>query len=361
MQSGKASCSGKRLGLLLAVCLLMACVSIVPQSASATPIGSTGYHLTDQVVIPGDGNAKDLSWDYFIFNPDTRTLYLNHRGRGVMVMNIDTKKVLGVAERTDGACGTAVVNDLNKGYTATGKRGEGNIVAVFDLTTLKWLKDIEVSPDADAILYDPLSKMVYVNTEAGMVVIDPQTDSVVKTIDLGSHKVEYPALDGKGHIFVNLQDKNQVVEVDTKSYEVIQRWSTGRAEVPTSLCYDADKNRLIIGGRGGVAAIMDAANGKILAELPIGFRVDTSLYDPVTKLIFLVNENKFINVIKEVSPNNYELVDTIWTLPYANRAMLDPKTHNLYIGSADFSGPPAKKGGPPTIIPDSFIFATISR
>jgi len=359
--SKRNSC--RLLGSLVIICLVMAYVAIAPQSASAKEVGPTGYHVTSTLLLGGEGG-----WDYLVFSPEKRQLFIDRRGPdGVTVFDVDAKKVVGLVEGTAGTNGTALIPELNLGFSTIGSKG---IVLMFDMTTLKALKEIEVGEDPDCILYDPFSKMIFENNGASGTtsVIDPTTGTVVKTIDPGTKKPEFSQVDGKGHLFINAKDKNEVVVIDTKTYEVIARWSTGRAELPTTMAYDKEKEVLYVGGRSAKLAVMDAKTGAILSELPIGTGNDAIAIDYGTKLVFASNINGTITVIKEVAPKDYAVVDTIWTNMNGAKTMaLDPKTHTLYLvapkvtlkpGSAPFQ---VGEAGKFDVVPNTFTLITVSR
>jgi len=324
----------------------------LPQTARAQ--ATTGYHLTSTTLLGGEG-----TWDYLTFNNDTRQLFINRRGPGVTVFNVDTKKVIGVVEDTKGASGTALVTEFNRGYTTI---SEENVVKAFDLTTFAPLGTIPVAHDPDAIVYDPASKLVFsCGAEGALTAIDAATGNVVGTIELPSKKVENAAVDGKGHLYVNLRDKGQVAVVDTKTLTVETLWSMNRGNNNTPMAIDAAKGRLFVACRNGWLTVLDTKDGSILAELPIlGFNPDSVIYDPVTKNIFVACMNAVITVYQETAKGEYVVADFVNTKDWAKTMALDPKTHSIYIAGAQ-TGKYIPKKTWPELIPDTFAVYTISK
>lgn len=326
-------------------------MGIHPLIASAE---STGYQVTSTQLLGGTG-----SWDYLTFDNNTRQLFIARRELGVNVVNVDTHQLIGAIKNTSGVNGIALVPEFNRGYATL---GEEDLVAVFNLTTLAPIGEIIVGKDPDCITYDPATKRVFtINGEGeSITVIEAASGKVVGTIPLPSKKTEFAVADGKGKLFVNLQDKNEVVVIDTNSLKIINQWSIGNGKKPTPMAIDVEKDRLFVGCRNQFMVIIDAQTGTILAELPVGPGIDAVVFDPVTQLIFGSNADGTMTVIKETAPGQFSVVDTIQTLPGAKTMALDPKTHNIYAVTAKF-GIPEKPGAKAPIIPDSFVLLTISR
>lgn len=337
--------------LFLALCLIAGLTIAIPQVVSAA--GATGYQLTNTTVLGGDG-----TWDYLAFNNDTRQLFINRRGPGVTVFNVDTKKVIGVVEGTTGASGTALT-PFNRGYTTI---SDESVVKVFDLTTLAPLGTIPVGHDPDCIIYDPASKLVFsFGAEGAITAIDAASGKVVSTIEVPSKKVEYAAADGKGHLYVNLRDKAQVAVIDTKELKIETLWSLNKGNANTPMAIDAEKGRLFVGCRNGWLTVLNTKDGDILAELPIfGFNPDSIIYDPVTKLVFVACMNGTMTVYQETAKGTYTVADFVLTKDWAKTMALDPKTHSIYIAGAQ-TGKYIPKKTWPELVPDTFSVFTISR
>lgn len=339
--------------LFLMVCLMVGLFTVaMPQVVSAA--GAAGYQLTNATLLGGEG-----TWDYLAFNNNTRQLFINRRGPGVTVFNVDTKKVVGIVEDTKGASGTALVTEFNRGYTTI---SEDNVVKAFDLTTLAPLGTIPVGHDPDCIVYDPASKLVFsCGADGAITAIDAATGTVVATIEVPSKKVEYAAVDGKGYLYVNLRDKAQVAVINTKELKVEALWSMSMGNANTPMAIDAEKGRLFVGCRNGWLTVLDTKDGSILAELPIlGFNPDSVIYDPVTKLVFVACMNATMTVYQETVKGDYVVADFVQTKDWAKTMALDPKTHSIYIAGAQ-TGKYIPKKTWPELVPDTFSVFTISR
>jgi len=323
-----------------------------PQIANAE--ATTGYQVTATQLLGGTSG-----WDYLTFDNNTRQLFIARRELGVNVVNVDTHQLIGAVKDTRGVNGIALVPEFNRGYATL---GEDDLVAVFNLTTLAPIEEIIVGKDPDCITYDPATKRVFtINGEGGSTtVIDAATGKVVGTILLSSKKTEFAVADGKGKLFVNLQDKNEVITIDTNSLKIINQWSIGSGKKPTPMAIDVEKDRLFVGCRNSVMVILDAKTGSIMAELPVGAGIDAVVFDPVTQLVFGSNGDGTMTVIQETAPGKYTVIDTIKTLPGARTIALDPKNHSIYAVTAQF-GTPEKPGAKPPILPDTFVLLTISR
>jgi DNA-binding beta-propeller fold protein YncE len=313
-----------------------------------------GYKVTDKTLLGGEG-----TWDYLAFNNDTRQLFINRRGPGVTVFNVDTKQVIGVAEGTKGCSGTALAQEFNRGLTTI---SDDSVVKIFDLTTLALVATVPVGEDPDCIAYDPASKLAFsIGGKGEVTAIDPATGTVVGSIALPSKKVEFAVADGKGHLYVNLQDKGQVAVIDTKTLTLETTWSLNKGSLNTPMAIDNEKGRLFVGCRNGYLTVFDTANGKIVAELPIlGFNPDSVVYDQATKTIFVANTNATMTVYKETAKGDYVIADNVFTQSWSKTMALDPKTHAIYLAGAE-TGKFIPKQTWPELIPDTFSVLTVSR
>jgi len=296
-----------------------------------------GYNLLKTYSI-GGGDGKTEYWDYITFDDSTRRLYLSH-GTEVKVLNADTGEVVGTIPGFQRNHGIALVKELNKGFVTDGNAAQ---VVVFDIKTLKVTGQIKVGEDADCIIYDPFSKHIFVmngGTKDAMA-IDPVTEKVVGTVTMGG-RPEYAVADGKGMIYDNIQDKNEVAALDTKSMTIKARWPSAPAERAASLTMDRQHRRLFIGGRNKILAIMDADTGKVIQSFPIGDGVDANIYEPKTDLIFAATREGILHIFHEDTPDKFSLVENVKTQPGARNMALDPKSHILYLDTADLGQPPA--------------------
>ena len=288
--------------------------------------GSTGYHLLKK--IPLNGDAK---WDYLSFDSVNQRLYVSH-GTEVLVLS-PGGKVLGTVADTQGVHGVIAVTDAGVGFTSNGLT---NTVTCFDLKTLKPLSQIPTGEKPDAIGYDPATGCVYVcnGKSDNATVIEVSTGKVVGTIPLGGGP-EYLAADGKGHVYINLEDKSAVVAIDTHTRKVTNTWTLAPASNPSSMAIDKANGKLFIGCRNKTMVVLDTRSGQVIQTLPIGDHVDATVFDTTTQTIFNSCGIGVITVIHQDDPSSYSVTDTIKTLPSARTLTLDPDTHTLYLPVAE--------------------------
>lgn len=305
------------------VCLTAVVVLVC--SAFAAPSGE--YSVIKKISIPGTG-----SWDYLTLDESTRRLYVSH-GTQVEVIDIDALNVVGSIPKTPGVHGIAIAPEHGKGFVSD---GQSNSVTVFDLKTLKTIVEVPTGQKPDAIIYDPGTARVFAFNGGGnsATAIDAATNKVAGTVDLGGGP-EYAAADGKGYVFNNLEDESLVLKINSRDLKVEQRWPTAPCSSPSSMAMDRANRRLFVGCRSKVMAVMDADSGKVITTLPIGDHVDATAYDPATKLIFNSNGEGTITVIRQGSPDQYAVVETVKTLPRAKTMALDLKTHQLFLSTAE--------------------------
>jgi DNA-binding beta-propeller fold protein YncE len=316
-----------------------------------------GYHVVKTYKVGGDGG-----WDYLALDGASRRLFLS-RGTHVMVIDADSGKPVGDIPDTPGVHGIAFAPELGRGFTSNGREGT---VTIFDLKTLKPITKVKVGENPDAILYDPASKRVFTfnGRSHDSTAIDAATGKVVGTIPLEG-KPEFAVSDGKGEIFNNLEDKSQLVAIDSAKLEVKSRWPLAPCESPSGLAIDREHRRLFSGCENKVMAIVDADSGKVITTLPIGRGVDATRFDPETSLAFASCGEGVLTVIREESPDKFSVVETVPTQPGARTMELDEKTHDVFVVTAKFGPmPPATEGQRfrrPPILPDSFVVLVVSR
>ena len=309
------------------------------------------YKLIRRIPVGGEGG-----WDYLRVDADAHRIYVA-RGDHMMIVDEVSGKVLGDIPNTKGIHGTALAVDLNKGYTSNGQAGT---VTVYDLKTLKPISDIKTTGDnPDSIIYDPATKRVFtMNGRTGnSTVIDATTDKVVGTVDLGG-KPEEPALDGRGNMFVNLEDKSSIIEFDTKTLAVKGTWPLAPCEGPSALAADT-KNHRLFAACDKMIAVVNMDTGKVVATPAIGGDPDGNGFDPGTGLIFAACREGLLTVIHQDSPDKYSIVGNVNTQFGARTMTLDPKTHHVFTETADFK--PAAAPTPdnprprPQAIANSFV------
>ena len=322
-------------------------------AATALAAAPEGYHLLKTVPIPGDGG-----WDYVSVDSAARRVYVSHATQ-VEVLDADSGAVVGKIADTAGVHGIAVAADLGRGFTSNGRADN---VTVFDLKSLKVLGTVPTGKNPDCIIYDPATRRVFAfnGRDASATVIDAADSKVAGTIALGGQP-EFAASDGAGHVFVNLEDKNEVLRLDAKDMKVLDRWKTAPATAPCSMAIDAANHRLFVGCRSKSLLVLNAETGQVVATLPIGDRVDAGAFDPETKLIFSSCGDGTVSVVRQETPDQYAVVETIKTRPQSKTMALDPKTHKLFLPGAEYKAPAGGARGRPAMVPGSFVMLIFGR
>lgn len=318
-----------------------------------------GYHFLKKMVIGGEGG-----WDYLALEAGSRLLYVSH-GSAFEVVNVDTGAKLDPIPNLKGVHGVAFAPDRGRGYISNGR---GNSVTVFDLKTRAVIEEVSVTPgqNPDAIMYDAFSGRVFTfnGRTANATAIDAATDKVVGTVDIGG-KPEFAVTDGKGLIFVNNEDKSEIVSFDAKTLEVKKRWSIAPGEGPSGLAIDL-KNKRLFSVCDKVMVVSDFENGKVVATVEIGPGPDAVRYDPGTGLVFAsCGGNGTLAVIRQESADKYSLLETVPTARGGRTMEIDPKTHNVFVVVAEYGPAPAPtKEQPkprPSVVPNSFQVLVLGK
>jgi YVTN family beta-propeller protein len=277
--------------------------------------------------------ASGGGWDYIAVN--NRKLYVSH-GTQVNILNELTGDSIGVIPNTTGVHGIAFDNELNKGFTSNGR---SNNVTVFDLTTSQVLSQIPAGENPDAILYEPFSKKIITcnGRSKDLSIIDPSSGKIISTVPVGG-KPETAVSDGEGKLYVNIEDKNEIAEINLKTFIVENRWSILPGEGPTGLVFDKKTKRLFA-GCDKLLIVLDAVNGKIVDKLTIGDGCDGVALDNKYGMVFASNGEGNISAVKEKSANEFAVVQTISTKRGARTITIDEDTHTLFLPTADFEAP----------------------
>jgi YVTN family beta-propeller protein len=293
----------------------------------ASSSSNGGYTVIKKIPIPGQG-----SWDYLTIDDSARRLYVSH-GSQVEVLDVDSGAIVGKIENTLGVHGIAVAPDLGRGFVSD---GQSSTVTIFDLKTLKTIAEVPTGKKPDAIIYDPATSRVFAfnGDSNSATVIEAADGKVAGTIDLGGGP-EFAAADGNGYVYNALEDKNLVLKINSRSLKVEQRWPTAPCASPSSMAIDRANHRLFLGCRSKVMAVMNADTGQVITTLPIGDHVDATAFDADTRLIFNSNGEGTVTVIHQETPDKYSMVETVKTLPRAKTSALDPKTHQLFLSTAE--------------------------
>jgi YVTN family beta-propeller protein len=302
-------------------------VSILLAFAISSVWAADSYQITKKIPIPGQG-----SWDYLSVDEGARRLYVSH-GTQVEVLDVDSGAIVGKIENTQGVHGIAIAPDLGRGFVSD---GQSSTVTIFDLKTLKSIAEVSTGKKPDAIIYDPATSRVFAfnGGSNSATVIEGKDGKVAGTIDLGGGP-EFAAADGNGYVYNNLEDESLVLKINSRTLKVEQRWPTAPCSSPSSMAIDRDNRRLFLGCRSKVMAVMNADTGQVITTLPIGDHVDATAFDAETRLIFNSNGEGTVTVIRQDSPDKYSVVETVKTLPRAKTSALDPKTHRLFLSTAE--------------------------
>ncbi len=307
--------------------LLIFTLSVSLLAASAQTAG--GYHVTKKIPIAGEG-----SWDYLTVDESARRLYVSH-GTQVEVLDVDSGAIVGKIANTPGVHGIAIAPDLGRGFVSN---GQSSTVTIFDLKTLKTIADVPTGKKPDAIIYDPATSRVFAfnGGSNSATAIQAADGKVAGTVDLGGGP-EFAVADGSGYVYDNLEDESLVLKINSRSLKVEQRWPTAPCASPSSMAMDRPNRRLFVGCRSKVMAVMNADTGQVITTLPIGDHVDATAFDPDSRLIFNSNGEGTITVIHQDSDSKdkYSVVENVKTLPRAKTMALDPKTHQLFLSTAE--------------------------
>lgn len=328
-------------------------VSPAAGDAAGSAAGSSGYHVSKTIPVGGEG-----FWDYATVDPEARRLYVSH-GMHVVVLDADTQAVVGDIPDTQGVHGIAIAQEFAHGFVSDGR---ANNVTMFDLKTLKTLGTIPAGTNPDAIIYDSASKRVFaMNGRSGdITAISAADGKVAGTIAIGG-KLEFAAADGKGTLYVNVEDKSQLVHIDAEKLTVLHRWPLAPCEEPSGLAMDLKTRRLFVGCGNKIMAVVNADTGVVVTTVPTGDGTDANGFDPASNFAFSSNgQDGTLTVVHEDSADKYTVVDNVPTKKSARTMALDLKTHNIFLPAADFDPPPAGEKRP-KMKPDSFVVLMVTR
>jgi len=337
--------------LILSVLMFAVAMTLTAVSAPVK------YEVKQKYVLGGEGG-----WDYLTYDSAGRRLFIS-RGTRVMVVDPAKGTVLGEIANTPGVHGIALSQELGKGFTSNGRE---NTVTVFSLKTLKETARIKLDAEnPDAIMYDSVSQRVFTfnGRSHNATVIDAVKDTVVSNIALDG-KPEFAVADGKGTVFVNIEDKGELTAIDARKATVINTWPLKPCEEPTGLAIDQKSRRLFAGCGNKLMTIVNADTGNVVTTLPIGQGVDATAFDPDTQLAFSSNGEGTLTVVHEDSPEKFTVVQNATTQRFARTMALDTHNHDVYLVTAEIEeAPPAKEGERPrrSMKPGTFTFLVMSQ
>jgi len=320
-------------------------------AAVAVPAGDK---IIKEIKVGGDGG-----WDYLTMDSSARRLYVSHTNV-VAVVDPDKGVVVGTIADTMGVHGIALAPELNRGFTSNGR---GNNVTIFDLKTLKPLSQVMTGQNPDSIRYEPKSGRVFTfnGRSNDSTAIDAKSGMVVGTIPMGG-KPEFSVADDKGHVYVNIEDRSEIVEVDAAKAAVTKRYSLKPScDGPSGLAIDVKKRRLFsVCGGNRIMAISDPDSGKVVASVAIGPGTDGAAFDPSTGYAFSSNGGDGSLTIVQETGGKWGVVENIATARGARTMTLDEKTHNVYLPVADPMPAAAGQRGR-GFLPDSFKVLVVGK
>ena len=309
------------------------------------------YHIAAKIQVGGEGG-----WDYLEPDVAARRLYVAHQNN-VVVVDMDSLKVVGNVPNCPGMGGVAIAHELNRGYTANGAE---DTVTVFALDTLKEIGRWKVTGKRpNQIIYEPATQQVFTFNSTGrnVTALDGRTGAVLGTIEVDG-RTEFPAFDGKGMIYDSLQDKATVVAIDARTLKVTATYPLAPHTQPAGTVMDPETRRIFVGCRSKSFLVLDADSGKILATFPTGSGNDAAKFDPGLKLAFASNGDGTVAVLHEDSADKFTMVETVKTEDGARTMAVDAKTHRLFLPSADYApaAAPTKENPNPrrTMVAGSF-------
>ncbi len=312
---------------------------IVLSASSLMTAAAPGYHLLKKYSFGAAEGATREYFDYITVDSAARRVYLSH-GTEIKVIDADSGALITNITGLKQDHGVAVASEFGRGFISDGAQGKA---IIFDLQSLKVTGEAKADKDADSIVYDPFSKRVFVmnGDPHSSTVIDAKSGSVVGTIDLGGGP-EFAVADGNGTIYVNLEDKSELVAIDSRTLKIKSRWPLAPAGAPTALAMDVAHHRLFSAGRNPqMLVVLDSDSGKVLQSFPISAGVDAAAYEPETGLLFVSTREGMVHVFHEDSPDKFSEAETIKTEYGAKTMGLDTKTHNVFLDTADFAPAPA--------------------
>ena len=324
-------------------------------AASATQAVSaeqahSGYHLKKTIHVPGTEG-----WDYISIDSSARRLYIG-RGQYLQVVDIDTGRLIAQLTDMPGVHGVALVPELRRGFTVN---GEDNSSTMLDLDKLKALARISTGKVPDSYAYDQTTQRVFIMNSAGnnATAIDATTGSAAGTIPFAGQP-EFAVSDGKGEVFVNITDKNQMLAFDARTLKVLHRWPLTSCEGPSGLSMDREHRRLFSACDNETMVVMDADSGRVVAALPTGAGTDASVFDPSTQNAFAsAGGCGTLTIIHEDSPDHFRVLDNVSTASGARTMALDEKTHDVLLVTARHGHGATYR----ELLPDSFVVLVVGK
>jgi YVTN family beta-propeller protein len=316
----------------------------------ATAFGDEQYQFVSQIPIGGEGG-----WDILTIDTTANRLYLSHATK-VVVVDLNKNAVVGEIADMPGVHAFVAVPEVQRGFSSNGKESKSSVV---DLTTLNTVSKIDTGSNPDAVVYEPRHGEVYVFNHTGnsVTVINAKAASVSATIQLEGTP-EFAAVDEKaGRVYCNIEDKSEVAVIDANKHEVVAHWSLAPGENPSGIALDARHHRLFSACHNKLMVMLDTENGKVIANVPIGAGVDGCEFDDSTQLAFASCGDGTTTIAKEQAPNKLTVVQLLKTERGARTIALDPRTHRIFLSTAQFAPAPSPSPGAsparPSIVPNT--------
>lgn len=328
----------------------ISCAALIISSASL--IAQSNYKIANKLHVEGEGG-----WDYLNVDEVNGRIFVSH-ATVAQAVDIKSGKLVGTIPDTKGIHGIAIANDLNKGFTSNGRDSS---VTVFNLKTLEVITKIKVTgQNPDAILYDPFSQKIFTfnGGSSNSTVINAKDNKVIATVQLDG-KPEFSVTDGKGKVFVNIEDKSVINVINSTTLKVEQHWPIAPGEGPSGLALDNQTHRLFSVCGNKLMVVTDAETGKVISSLPIGDRCDGVAFDPEKKRAYASNGEGSITVVQEENSNSFKVLETVTTQPGAKTIAIDKTSHHLYLTTAEYESAPSATNRRPPVKPNSFIILDI--
>jgi len=325
---------------VLALILTAAALAAVPAFAQKS------YKVTDRAKVGGEGG-----WDYLTYDADANRLFIT-RGTHVMVVDAKTLKPTSDITGLAGIHGVALAHELGRGFITS---GGDDMLVIFDLKTLDVLNKVKVGGRPDAVLYDASAKRVYTFNAMTQdaTVVDATSGKVVGTVPLGG-KPETGVADGKGNVYVNIEDKGVIARIDTAKLTVRERYPMAGCAEPSALAFDVAHQRLFAGCASKVMAVVNPDSGRLITTVDIAGGVDAGAFNPKTQQIFMSCGDGVLVVMHEDSPDKYSVVQKVTTAKGARTMPLDEASNTVYTVTAQFDPTAPPPGQRRKIIPDTF-------
>jgi DNA-binding beta-propeller fold protein YncE len=335
---------------------ILICIFLIAHLICVSQTTKSNYKIVNRFSVEGDG-----SWDYISIDENTGRLFISH---GLVTQVIDSKsgKLLGTIQDTKGVHGIAIASELNKAFISCGRDSSISIINLKSLELISKIKSTGAGPDA--ILFDPFSKNVFVFNarSSNAAVIDGKTNKIITTIPLPGNP-EFSVSDEKGKVYVNIEDKSLIVEINSSTLKIENSWSVSPGEEPSGLALDNSRHRLFSVCDNKKMIVMDAQNGKVISTLEIGGRVDGCGFDPELNRAYSSNGEGTVTVVQGNSGDNFSVLENIPTQKGARTMCIDRKTHHLYLPTAEYGDTPAATNDNPhprpSIKPGTFVVLDI--